>query len=531
MIAYSRSGNAMFFYEMLSRWLVPMRQLHISSYFASDTMLDKKNVTVATMNVHAASDQELRSIEMMLPILLEEVKLGLLSSYHAKRILEIKGLSISDKMGFVFDHLRKVIKRFPEHYDYDLIPLMQRFFIHTSDEFRGNRSVRVLEQRVLSIYCSLQKMQHSKGEDRKVNLRIRKDTVMQLFGEKQVLSITLSVSFLKETERFTQKHLERAIAECIPDAHVVPESYYVEINPEERSRVYTIELEFEEAPPPRSDILLYKSLPRAVAMHIEQLTKPLVMPRNDEEVMKHMILLAGQLSSPKDIPQMILSFSEQTESALTFTVILARVLKDGVIKMPNLIESRQDIRLEKMRERGMVWKKYPKELSVLRVTVPLSRDDKESKRVHFMRARNAAQKNIESLVGPVRDYYGGIYEKERRQLEQLCEELKKDGVSFSDVELFYQGIFPTEYRSVFPSRLLARLYRLYIRLREEKVDSVSENDEGGELFMKRFYDQKQSQEVLQKIKKEGGYRVFFLREEYGQVFLGGVNFVRNTFGK
>lgn len=529
MIASDRVGSAMFFYEMISRWLLPLQQLHVLAYYAFDMVVEKKGAIVASITIQAATESELSSIEMRLPILFEELRLGLQSSYHAKRILEIKGLSISDKMGFVLDHLRKVIRRFPERYDYDLIPLMQRFFIHMSDEYRNDRSVLVLEKRILNMYGISRRIQRQSRVERYIDLRVRKDAVMHLFGEKRVLCLTVGINFIKDTERCTRKHLEQAISEVVPEAHLVPESYYEEVNPEGKSRVFSLELEFEKEPPPGCVKRVLTLFPGAIQAHIEQLAKPLVMPRNDEEVMKHMILLSGQLTSPKDIPQMILSFSEQTEQELVFTVILARVLKEGMLSMAQLLEKVEGMRLEKVRVRGVVWKKYPKELSVIRVSVPMFFEDQFGK-VHFMKARNRVQKKIEALVGPVRDFFGGMYEKDQKQLEQLILELQNVGSSF-DVERFYQGIFPSEYRSVFPNSLLADLYRLFVKVQRDGGERLVENEGNGLLFMKRFEKKSDAMQLLQEMKREGGYRLFFLKEEYGQVFVGGVNFVRNTFAK
>ena len=53
------------------------------------------------------------------------------------------------------------------------------------------------------------------------------------------------------------------------------------------------------------------------------------MPRNEEEVMRNILILSEQLKLVRDLPQIIVSFDEQTDKYVSFTVILLRILKSN----------------------------------------------------------------------------------------------------------------------------------------------------------------------------------------------------------
>ena len=54
------------------------------------------------------------------------------------------------------------------------------------------------------------------------------------------------------------------------------------------------------------------------------------MLRNDEDYLRHIITLSRELKNAKDIPQVVISFEEQTMDALCFSVVLVRVLNSSL---------------------------------------------------------------------------------------------------------------------------------------------------------------------------------------------------------
>ena len=54
---------------------------------------------------------------------------------------------------------------------------------------------------------------------------------------------------------------------------------------------------------------------------------PVFMPRNEEEIMRNIVSLSDQIKYLRDIPQVFITFDEQTTANLFFTIIMVRLLK------------------------------------------------------------------------------------------------------------------------------------------------------------------------------------------------------------
>ena len=61
-------------------------------------------------------------------MLRHELLLGMRSSYHARRILELKGMTIEEKRMRIQERIMKIIQRFPIHFDYDFFSLCNTIF-------------------------------------------------------------------------------------------------------------------------------------------------------------------------------------------------------------------------------------------------------------------------------------------------------------------------------------------------------------------------------------------------------------------
>ena len=89
------------------------------------------------------------------------------------------------------------------------------------------------------------------------------------------------------------------------------------------------------------------------------------MPRNEEEVMRNILVLSQQLRFLRDIPQMIISFEEQTDTELSFTVILVRLLHPDSRPIEELFR----FSIDRVKVVGQLRRKIPKEAVVMRARI------------------------------------------------------------------------------------------------------------------------------------------------------------------
>ena len=258
-----------------------------------------------------------------------ELELGVCSPYHAARILEMKVLSMDEKRGLIQDRILGIIRRFPKSFDYDLFSEMQQFFLSFSDQYFRVRSVREIAQTLMALYLARKRI-CSKTEkapkQRHVEVKIMHRHLNLPLECKEALGVVIGMNMLRENELFKKGHLLKAIQSIITEAELVVGSDYLDKEGESPLHLITLEIEKEGGFEKEEIVDLKRWLSRTIKGKVEHLQRTLFMPRNEEEILKYVVILGQELRFARDLPQVILSFEKQTETKLIFTVILARLL-------------------------------------------------------------------------------------------------------------------------------------------------------------------------------------------------------------
>ena len=426
--------------------------------FSLDVVHEK--LLIATVHMNEDSPE--------LERIIHELELGVCSPYHAARILEMKALSMDEKRGLVQERILNVIRRFPALFDYDLFSEMQQFFLKHSDQYFRPRTVREVTQTLSALYMIRKKvlLAHEKCSVRRhVAVKVMRRTLAFPLEQKEALEISVGLNILRENEVFKRGHLIKAIQSLIPEARLVSGSDYQEKN---ESFLHLLTLEIEKAggfeAEEIADLRLW--LPRALKGKIEHLQRSLFMPRNEEEILRHVVTLGRELRFARDLPQVILSFEKQAETHLFFTVILARIL---LPKMPPiedvLMASPLRPKIDRIKQLGMLRKKYPKEAAVFKIELPIPPFIREDHSIDLYKARQRILSQLQELFGEVRDYNGGIISKQNEVFSSL---VKMVGAHDSILlENFFHSLFPLEKRSFLDPKLIKTLFILF----QEKLHS------------------------------------------------------------
>lgn len=211
----------------------------------------------------------------------------------------------------------------------------------------------------------------------------------------------------------------------------------------------------------------------------KEIASPLFMPRNEEEQMRNLLALSGQIRFVRDLPQAIIQYDSQRLSELAFTVLIVRLLRTLGPSLRELIEVfplRNSV--EEVRKLGTLKGKYPKEAATLRVYVDKAPYLRPDGRIDLPRARHAVVEALRSTLGKYRDFNGGLLEKQQEALLSLKKILKPANPKQTlEVENFFYSIRPGLMRTVLASETLAALYRF-----GEGAPSPSCKWEGDEIF-------------------------------------------------
>lgn len=520
LVCSSRKGAWKFFYEMLYRWLTPGRSaqfsFNASFEFSFKQQMDKK-ILIGEVQIPCQREWELETTLNSLQILIPEIKLGIQSTYQANRILEMRGVSGSEKISMIQDQLTRLIERRQNTFDYDIFTLMQHFFVVSKEEFKTIRDCLHLVRTISTIYLLrrdlLAKLDQDSGK-RYIKVRFKRAKLQLPLGVKEVLGVFVSLNFLKEHEVFEKRHLLKAIQSYIPRVKYIEDSYlhiedhdqplhtlYLEIEKEDKTSFLMEEIH-----------LLNQELPGNLRGRIEHLLRPVFMPRNEEEVMKNIILLSQQLKYIRDFPQTIISFDEQTDKELSFTVILVRVqetLEDSGELLFKAIKPIYNLVIEREKKVGFVRGKYPKQAFVMRFRLPSQPFLRDDDSVDLYAARKEVLNEIQTIFGEVRDFNGGMISKQSEIFLSLRRQLGLVGVQHRLLlENFFHSIFPIESRSITKPEPLKALFLMLLKMmdsaplsKNRRFKMIKQSERDCELVLIEFFDLSVKQQLLDAINK------------------------------
>ena len=162
---------------------------------------------------------------------------------------------------------------------------------------------------------------------------------------------------------------------------------------------------------------------------------PTFMPRNEEELLRNLVLLSKEVQYVKDLPQVSIHYERQSDHHLIFIVLLVR-LRIGSLPCVHQLFSDQTLRCEvdDVRMLGQLRGKYPKEAAILHIYLekgPFFRPDFS---IDLLRARQRVSAELTSAMGEFRDFNGGMILKQEESLCELRKRLYHDRPEFCDLE-------------------------------------------------------------------------------------------------
>lgn len=488
MMCKYRLNAANFFYDMINCWLMPQKRLNVDLFFAADFYLPEtcqSAFTIAEIIVRLKSSQEVEDVKRNLRSVDTEIRLGVVSNYHANRIMEFKGLPTDGKIAMIQEKIGSLIQSRSKDFDKNIFSQMQRFLVTCVDEFKNTRDYHHIS-RIISLLYLMRKLLKQKVDSfpnrRHLILKFLKTRLALSSGEKNVLGVLVGLNFLREHEVFEKNHLITAVKNYLPHVKFVENSFILDKGRENNIQTVYMEVEKEDG----ADFsfeeiqLLRESLPDHLKGHIEYLMHPIFMPRNEEEILRNIMALSRQLKYVNDIPQVIISFDEQLGAELAFTVIFLRVLKPKMEKMEEIVkQSQSKVRLliDRTRKVGNMRRSYAKEATVLRVLLPMQSYFRPDHSVDLYKARKDVAAKLEDIFGPVRDYNGGMIYHQNEHFTAfktaLGQVAKQNEIL---LEKFFYSIAPAHMRSVLDVDALKTFFLMLVQFNKTSASYQKKPD-------------------------------------------------------
>ncbi len=469
-----------FFFEMLSHWLVPGKKLNATLINCLDFELPGKRGEVYSLSeimIRVENKEELLEMQQNLSIFESEIRLGITSSYFASKILEVKGLSADEKTALVQEHIASLVRRLPRYFGNDVFAEMQHLMVTSLDAFKEAREFRHLSKIITAHYLfrtALQAEIRRNPATRHVKVKVFRASVRKGEVFTHALGVAVGLNFLDTREVFEERHLLKAIQSSLPNVKSLPGSFFM--SQREGKQVLALYMEIEKVSGYEFTGEEIESLRASLSGNLKDsiglLMPPVFMPRNEEEIMRNILVLSQQLKYVTDIPQVVISFDEQTKKRLNFTVILLRVLKGEEPSIQDLFlasETSMKYHHDRLKVVGYLRKKYPKEATVFRVGVPTEAFLRQDYSIDLYKARQFVVTELGSIVGEIRDFNGGMITKQNELLTAVREQLVDTG-RFNELllENFFYSLTPVVMRNVLEPSAFKELFLMLLRALEKR---------------------------------------------------------------
>lgn len=308
---------------------------------------------------------------------------------------------------------QEAIKRFPHLFDDSFMDGLNRLIANTSKSFVATRTFKHLF-RILCVQYFLQK---------KLELLIRekishRDHFLKIFSAPPILCIALLTSLSCEEEYFGRERLLNALQGFLPGIKEIPFSFYSWMHPEKPYFFCYLEIQKLRGKELSSSKIreIEKFLQEQITHSMHPRTPMIFSPINEEDSYRLLFALQKEITKPKEMPQVAISFYKQTPSQLHFLIHLVRPKSPDPLYLktrhfPNSI-------LSSLHLFHLYKKPFPIEAWVFDLTIS-AHLFYEDNSINLLYARRFIAKYVEKLVGPFRDYNGGLFEQQQRQFETL----------------------------------------------------------------------------------------------------------------
>jgi hypothetical protein len=514
-------GVGRYFFDALCRWLVPGMNLNVIGNIALCFRLTQFPTHKIYLNhAHLVFDDpsNMETASQNLPSLLDEIKINILAVYQARYIASIKSLSIDQKKRMIEDNLQGILNLSSKEADSSLFDEMHRFLLKVSEEekigqiqhtlahlqqkrpklfdrqmfydmthfailfkdhFISKRSPRYIS-RIIAIFYLFKKqflapLLSSQGESSPLLLRWFKTNVDDAGP---VLSLLLGLNQSKKSDRIKELVLMEAIRAILPEAVAVTGSYFADRRGEKMAFFYLEICKRRGKAFSSSELkLLRQHTEQEILKRLEGDAYSVFLPRNEEDFARNLIVLSQQLKRQSDLPQVSIHFDRQTENELYFSLFLARLLQPTSRDLRELFlqdSKKLKFSIDELRKIGMLRHKIHKEAAVLQVSMEKASFFRGDFSIDLLRARQKIADELNTILGPYRDFNGGMILRQEEALRELTHLFVAiDADTKCLLENYFYSLKPGVMQTVLPPEILKMHFEMLLTLQAKGAKDPS----------------------------------------------------------
>jgi len=405
-------------------------------------------------------------------------------------------------------------------------------------EFQKIRSESFLQElygQSLALATFLQQETSSAPSKRHSKLEVMLHKLHYPFGKKPVVGLLLAFNTTRGYEIFDEHHFFSAVTHLLPEAKKIDQSHQVFHLSQAGFHLHYLEITAPKNEEMARDWQgqLGKLLPTILERFIQPLAPATFARPNQEELFHKLSLLGAELTDSADLPQVVISYEEHDHQDLQFVVVLARCISSESARLEEQLRAQSGF-LYLPHQKGIIGKLDEitfKEAHIFSCRFGAKEFFRPDLSIDLYQARAYVANLLESLIGPFRDFNGGLLQKQFEALARLKASLSYMGTSKAFLlENFFFSFSPIASQSTLPTPPIKRLFEILLELEEASPEPASphfqERKEEGDfhyLHMIRIQSghlQEVAERALSEIVHEGGgYGITKLRLE-GDLYIG-----------
>ncbi|MCI5051773.1 MAG: hypothetical protein MRY21_01390 [Simkaniaceae bacterium] len=504
-------GVGRFLADMCSRWFIPGKQLPLVSVNTMAFNFKKApwlQCLALELIAPIGSKKDLAIVKSSIEDFMREMRLIIMVVQHARSIVSSKPLTLPQKKLLIEENISTLIDRpsteldlssfdqmhhflikvmgeqkmskiqenmaplqeaKPQIFDRDIFNELQLYLGLFKDRFVALRDMKHLIRIISYKYLFRKTIQNAQAHmptQRHMSVKIVPTKLETTGASRPILGVIVGMNLIKENELFEERHVMRALMNLLEDIELVQDSVILDRRAPSQVRTLYLEIaKIDGKPFSASERRRVKlELSTQLKTSVESAINPIFMPKNEEEVMRNIVTLSNQLKYASDIPQVIINFQKQSESHISFTIVLLRLIKRDALRFKELLSKRKSPYLiDKIDSKivGQLRKRFPKEANVFELHLKKQDFLRSDFSLDLFEARREVFQTLTNLVGELRDYNGGMISKQAEVFNILTKLLdKRQKTNDFLLKTFFYSITPSYMQSLLDPKLLKILFQM-----------------------------------------------------------------------
>ena len=360
------------------------------------------------------------------------------------------------------DFVSTIQKRFPKYFDSSLKKGFFQLIANKDNVFFEKRSLKHLLKILLSQFF-LQKQINRALFKKSDGHRI---VFTKLFKFSDRMCISIILSYDRQTEIFNERDILKILQGNISGTQEVANSFYTWQSIENSYMFCYLEVQkIRGKDLSHVEIRRLQSLiEKQVSYEVKNYCPSVFWPYHHEDAFKQISTLVSELDNEDDIPQISISFKGQTSTDLEYIIYMAYPKKDNLLKkithnLPSFIRFSLHTHFN---DQGHSFANS----MVFSIHYPVSKIDKP---INLLSVRKSITVLLEDIIGPFRDFNGGLFIKQ----EDVFDKLKlKLNISIPNFNFFASKLFyslkPIETQLTLKFELAKILFKTFSEVMQKK---------------------------------------------------------------